>query len=297
MTGREEQVLAQLGLQATPGQSSRLVGAMPSDEELAAFLEGKLDTARRAQITGYLANDTACYQRWLRCIEANVALGDVGSTASRTEPVRAGFLERLKEILFGHRAVPAFAGSFAVIVLAVVILLETGQDYDMAVDRLYADFGPGLKLQWANTDDINRLKEFSSNRSFSLLPKTKSETRQVLESGYRSGAKSLGSDKFKQLNINIDHFAQLDKANVMKNRETQALYELGRSLALSTMQCKLTPGSAGLANTRKVMAGLMSELQGSGAEEITKLRIRFSGKSDTDAVCNMTRGALALLLD
>ena len=97
ITQEEESRIALLGLIAT---ESEKVGAYPSDETLATFLEGKLTGKARQAMLAHLNHCPSCYYHWL---EAASYLNELEPAAPRTRP--AGSLSRLWQ-----RLQPGFTG-------------------------------------------------------------------------------------------------------------------------------------------------------------------------------------------
>src|SRR5918992_3401559 len=77
-TQKEESKIALLGLLAT---ESEKVGACPSDELLAAFIEGKLTGKARQAMLAHLNHCPSCYYHWL---EAASYLSALEPAAPRT---------------------------------------------------------------------------------------------------------------------------------------------------------------------------------------------------------------------
>jgi hypothetical protein len=114
ITQEQERRIARLGLMAT---ESKKIGACPSDEMLATFLEGKLTGEVRQTMLAHLNHCPSCYYHWL---EAASYLNELEPAAPRTRT--AGWLsrlwQRLQPGLTGWRmAIPAAA------VAALVCLL------------------------------------------------------------------------------------------------------------------------------------------------------------------------------
>jgi hypothetical protein len=86
-TQEEESKIALLGLLATEGEK---VGACPSNETLATFLEGKLTGKARQAMLAHLNHCPSCYYHWL---EAASYLNELEPAAPRT--CTAGWLSHL----------------------------------------------------------------------------------------------------------------------------------------------------------------------------------------------------------
>ena len=267
------------------GRQGELIGSAPSDEELAAYLEGVIDASRRAQISAYLAHDNETYQRWLRCITAN---------AERMAPVietvqKVGFLSRLGSLFEVRNS--ALGGGLLAAAIAAVLLVQPiffGGGVNQQIDKLYGDYSPQIDQRWGQVSDFSLLKEYSSNRSFSLIPKTYSKEQRLMQSGFRQGAESLGVKKFTELNINLDAMA----TDAADNEEQELIYALGRVAALGYMGCKLGLPADDFSKLAATIELLLTEPVITKTDQLNALQSAyFSDKSRAKAVCHFSKAA------
>lgn len=62
-----------------------LKGNAPTDEELAALIDQRLQADRRTEILSHIANDPLIYKKWLRLVEASEIAADVGQHSGSTD--------------------------------------------------------------------------------------------------------------------------------------------------------------------------------------------------------------------
>jgi hypothetical protein len=130
-TQEEESKIALLGLMATEGEK---VGACPSDETLAIFLEGKLTGKARQAMLAHLNHCPSCYYHWL---EAASYLNELEPAAPRTRT--AGALSHLWQ-----RIQPWFTGwKMAIPATALAALVCLLVWWPVSPDRLNKQISAG----------------------------------------------------------------------------------------------------------------------------------------------------------
>ena len=73
---RDDLAIARLTLNISKSASTP-VGPVPDEAELAALVENKLETVRRAQVISHIANNNGLYERWLQLVDALVYVGEM----------------------------------------------------------------------------------------------------------------------------------------------------------------------------------------------------------------------------
>ena len=308
----EETALAQLALQLGQ-QPTSVVGSEPSDEELAALYENRLDTTRRAQIMGHIANNPFVYQRWILCVETLTFMEELEaqSTSALTRQESSiyktseqaklkGFLESLLGWISGHRA-GVFGGGFATaaIALLVVFLFPFQKDINVQqqLDDAHLSWGILLNDEWAAFPAEKKPKrKFASNRSF--FSKPKSEIQQAIETGFKTGVEKLGNDPYQGFGIDIDNLASVNASEVasLTTEQYQALIQTGQLNSITALQCTMNPSSSRITNLYPAAQSLITQLKTSADKEVQKLVSGIEKTADKNAVvCEFSDNVIRLM--
>jgi hypothetical protein len=308
----EETALAQLALQLGQ-QATSVVGSEPNDEELAALYENRLDTTRRAQIMGHIANNPAVYQRWIRCVETlsfmeEVEAQSTSAPISQESPAYKtqeqlkpkGFLDSFLEWISGHRA-GVFGGGFATAAIALLVVFLFPYQKEMNVqqqlDDAYLSWGILLNDEWAAFPTHKKPKrKFASSRSF--FDKPKSDIQQALETGFKTGVEKLGKESYQGFGIDIDNLASVNASQVatLTAEQYQALTQTGQLTSIIAIQCTMDPSSNRITNLYPVVQSLIKQVKIISDNQAQKLVSGVEAITDKNsAVCHFSDNAIVIM--
>ena len=279
MNDKENRASVALALDLTAGQNQMLIGNVPDDEELAAFYEGGLDPARRAQIVGFLANDEASYRKWLGLVEVGDTLGLKDQHVNAKEP-RASFIgsaiDAIKTFFNSKTYVSAVAFS-AVAVVALVFQLNKSE---LGVDHLYTDYG---------TDYIDNAFQLPA-RGFNLNNSPIENEAIVISQGVYNGLVSLDeATSVPGLHI---HSQSISKAKqTLSEQDVQVYLELGRWAAISYYQCAGNNAEFIVAS-QQVLVGInnkVSAINSDFATSVNALYAQLKIKNANTQVCDFAK--------
>jgi hypothetical protein len=313
---RRNAAMAQLALQIRQGDGNSMVGAQPTDEELAAFYENRLDSTRRAQVMSYIANSTAVYERWMRCVDAlgymeeQQATGTVGDTAAKPLPFAQqqstqqqksspGLLGRL----FGSPAgiVGGGLATAAIIVLAVLLVPTMHNEFDLrqGVDGVYQDWGGQVSREWESLPPSAKPKPKLDQRGgFFAQPKPKSDIQKVLEAGLRDGMTRVGKQPLEELGIDVGKLSTVISSDItsLTPEQYQTVFETGRLAAVLAPQCYMDPDSPRLSKLDKVLKNIIARLTPLQTDDVDALLQGVKGNTDnTVALCSLTDNVVSLV--
>jgi hypothetical protein len=307
----EETALAQLALQLGQ-QPTSVVGDEPSDEELAALYENRMDPTRRAQIMGYIANNPTVYQRWIQCVETLAFMEEVdvqatsAQTSQKTSKYRTsdqtkspGLLDRLLDWISGHKA-GVFGGGFATAVIALLVVLLFPYQKDINVqqqlDDAHLSWGILLNDEWAAFPAEKKPKrKFASSRSFFVKPK--SEIQQAIETGFKTGVEKLGKESYQGFGIDIDNLASVDPSQVasLTAEQYQALIQTGQLTSITAIQCTMDSSSIRITNLYPALLSLIKQIKTISDSQVQKL-VEVGRTTDKNAaVCQFSDNAIDLM--
>lgn len=291
--------LANLALAIDPPRVDAVVGAPPSHEELALFLEQKLDATRRAQIMGFLANDETVYSQWMELVDAmaatqSLAQSNVADIKKDEAAAAESLVDKLKSF-FGFGPMGLLGGGLAtaaVAVLAVLIVPKQFEQSPMGIDDIYAQWGAPVATQWKRSPKSDKTAPFSVTRSF--FSAFKSDEVKVIQAGFYDGAKKLGGQTaYKAFGIEL---ASLNQQADVNTPENKALFEIGQLSALSSLQCQLNPMDEKLEILQNKLQENVKQLQSIQTKDIDKLTTVVARDTDKkQAACIITEVALDLI--
>lgn len=306
---RREAAMAQLALQLRQGSDSRIAGAEPSDEELAALYENRLDNTRRAQILSYIAHSPAVYQRWIRCVEALAFMEEIATTKSventfaktatpgalpQSEPA-SGFFAKL----FGNPTA-VFGGGLAtafIIVLGVYLTTVMESEFDLkgGIDGIYQGWGGGLGSEWAALPESARPTPRLAERGF--FSKPKSDLQKVLETGFQTGMAIIGKQPLIELGIDVDNLTAVNQTDIRSLTEEQfdAVMETGRLVAATAVLCHINARSERLAEALPPVDYLIKQFAALPASDKERLLNDITPESGVATVCQLSANVLGLL--
>ncbi|MDI3324301.1 hypothetical protein QKW35_07915 [Pontibacterium granulatum] len=125
---RQQEWLARIALEFS--QVDTPVGERPDLEDLAAMLDNRLDSSRRAQVISHLACDSALYARWQQLLNHHPVWS--GESAGVGTPV--SLLQQLRE-RFNVWLLPVSGSALASLALVAFILWPRPS----AIDQLYSN--------------------------------------------------------------------------------------------------------------------------------------------------------------
>jgi hypothetical protein len=261
-----QKTIAQIALQFSASQSEQIIGAEPTDEELAALYENKLDSTRRAQIMSHIANSPALHTRWIRYVETlsylNVPVKELPKTQINNKNRFSTFIDNL----FNKKSV--FAGGFATaaILVIVVSILPQQNDIDvqLSLNGAYDQWGGSLEQEWNQLPTGQKpTPNYASDRSFFSEPKEKSELQQVLETGFKISMNKIGKKPFKDYGIDssiLSTVSSADVSNSMTASHYEALKHTGQIAGLAAVQCKLDVKSPRVDELKTALEALQKQL-------------------------------------
>lgn len=312
---RRNAAAAHLALRIRQGDRNAMVGAEPTDEDLAAFYENRLDSTRRAQVLSYIANSAAVYERWMRCVDAMGYLEDqqlteaAGETAPKSSlatqrqppPQKSspGWLGRL----FGSPAgiVGGGLATAAIIVLAIMLVPTMHNEFDLkqGVDGVYQDWGSDVSREWAALPPSAKPKPKLDQRGgFFAQPKPKSDVQKVLETGLKSGASRVGKKTLADLHVKVDELSSVSQGDVaaLTERQYEALYQTGRLVAVTAPQCYMDNTNKRLTELAPVVDAITAQLATLATDDSRALLKGVKQASSTPAeICTLSKNVLALL--
>lgn len=284
---RQQKASALLALGLLRDRKSNSVSDVaPSDEELAALLEGSLDTTRRAQIMESLAADPAAFSRWMALVEAADTLG---IEAFAQQPVsmsqRAGVVVKLADFAKNQFRMLATAGTGLAAAASVFLIFSGEPGYRGGVDELYQGYGAG----WSQMP-AEQIRTRSTGGAFkrALQP-----DELALRQGVVAGAARLGPE-FVLQGVAADITVSAASGEQLSADEQQLLQSLGEVAVLSHFKCTLDGESEFFAGTVKVLESMQPALEVSSsdlAHDVLAL-IERSGDEQT-RVCRLSREMLA----
>lgn len=203
----------------------------PTDEELAALVEGTLDTTRKAQLMNVIANDAESYARWVAAVEMadTLQLGAFAPQAATDAGTgKVSLLARLAAFVKNPLQLAPVGGGLAATAL-VIFLVGTPTDYQGEVDGLYKDYGqqwqgfPGASVQ---TRSLTKPK-----------PPVLNAQDQVLKLGIQQGLQRLGDD-FSLHNLSPEPDADISDSRAgLEKAQFNALQAAGQAAVLSYFKC------------------------------------------------------------
>lgn len=275
------------------------VGPAPSDEELAAMSESALDETRRAQVLSHIASNAEVYHRWVRISETVAALRN--PTAARQLDVSAGksgLLKATLAVLFGKPLrVGVLGGGLATAVVAVlaVLLLPTVEPLS-PVDQQYHEWSTYIDQQWPSLQVQPKYqKQSASSRAFIF----KTVSQQVVDHGFHQGAQAIGLGRFESLGFQFEPtIAEVPQPGSVLNAEHyNALIDLGRLTALTTLQCELRLEAKDFSKAYDSYRSLSKTLRTSPDQKLANMVDSFPVPGDTrQVVCAFTAQLAQMIL-
>lgn len=296
--------VAQLGLQLSRGDP-RLSGEEPSDEELSAFLDGRLGQARRLQIMAYIAHRDDVYTRWLRCIEANriarapsVEIAAKETTVAKGSPTIRTLLGWMKSLSPGSNhgwAGAAWVTAVAAVFVVALLPSVVADDYGGQIDEIYEQYGVEIAQVWPRVGHVRHPATIAQQRSF--FSPAKDAARLTLAAGFKNGARALGAEKYRAIGIDIDRLDD-QRATTLAGSDARYkdLYELGRITAFATLQCQIGPSGVALDRSGNVMRGLLRPLLAMPHDDIVRLvDISRTALGDAPSACQMAHTVVEMI--
>lgn len=302
---RNDQAIACLSLNIGKVKSSP-AGNDPSDADLSALIEGRLDDVRRAQVISHIANNKTIYSRWLRLIEDMAYLGEITpdviaeEIATSAGTAKSTTLSEKLRNFFTPKTVGIFGGGFAAatIALLVILALPLNQviNISQGIDDAYIDWGSALSAEWANTPESQKPKpitkpKYSSSRKFTFKPVIKSDIRKIIETGFRDGSTKIKDYPFDSYRVDPASLSNItpDQVAGISADDYSLFYNTGRLAAIASMQCVIAPTSQRLEDLYKVASVLVNGLKNTQAAEINPIVENFDTTRDqSSAVCQLS---------
>ena len=128
----EEQALALIALAA--GRTNKKQGQVPSDEELAAFIDNSLSETDKTRVKSHIANNPVTYQRWIQAIDSNLAFCH---SANYEETPSTGIFSQLTASIrkiFSLQGAKPLLGSSALAALLIIAIIPKNSQIDMFYD-------------------------------------------------------------------------------------------------------------------------------------------------------------------
>ncbi len=291
--------IAHLVLQFIPRTKTNTVGLAPSDEELTALYENRLDTTRRAQVLAYIANDQEIHERWIRCVETLAYIDELETTQTNTVKNKKNFFRSALEYL---TAKPVLSGGFstaAIIVLVMAILPQQQEiNIQLSLNEAYSSWGGSLPTEWdALASDQKPTPTYSSKRSFFDEPKVKSSIQRVLETGFKISLSTIGAAPFKSYGINATNLTPLaytDVNTIMSTLEYNALLQTGQLAGLAALQCKINSNSPRLNSLSKNLQQLQQQFNALQSVETKALSLTMKSNNNA-ALCATAQYIVSLI--
>ncbi len=300
---KEALTLAQLALQFTPDDSDKIVGPIPTDEELSSLYENRLDSTRRAQILSHIANNASIHDRWIRCVETLSYVDELENKSTinseslkNTKSGLIGFFTNLlnTKILLGGGLSTA-----AILVIVISIIpLQKDMNIQLSLNTAYDSWGNSLENEWASLPMSQKPKpQYSSDRSYFSKPKVKSSIQQVLETGFRISINQIGESPFKDYGIETNNLSSITKSDVAVSLTTdqyESVLQIGQIAALASLQCKLDAQSARLKQLNQSLVILQHKLTELKMDDAIKLYSVMNTKNN-NAVCTTAQYVIGLI--
>lgn len=204
----------------------------PSDEELAAMVEGTLDTTRKAQLMNVIANDAESYARWVAAVEMaeTLQIGQFAADSAMAQQSagKGSVLQRLVAFIQNPFKLAPVGGGLAAAAL-VIFLVGTPTDYQGQVDGLYNDYGQ----QWQGIPGTSVQTRSLTKPQAPVL----TAQDEVLKLGIQQGLQRLGRG-FSLHSLSPQPSSEVMETHAGLDKEQfNALQAAGQLAALSYFKC------------------------------------------------------------
>ena len=277
-----DKAAALLALGLSQSKADNATFAAPSDEELAAMLEGKLDTTRRAQIMDSMANDSETFARWMALVETADTLG-LESFAQAEAVTTPGFFASIAESLRNQFKTLAASGTGLAAAASVFLIFSGDSGLDSDIEDLYSSHGS----RWSQMP----VEQISTRSASGLLKKTLSAEDKALKQGVLKGIESLGPE-FSLQGANKSTTAT-DAEIDLSDKGYALLHSTGEIAALVHFKCALGAEPEFYSQTLGLLEALQPELsanEGATHQALDKV-ISRSGDDET-RVCRFGKTVL-----
>jgi len=265
----QNRALVTLALGVTKKHSSPAVSI--SDDDLISFFQGQLDDQIRSQVMNAIANDDSTYQRWINLVQTN-ELADkltleaneeglnsagertahgTGIEVERTVKSKTGnILSKLRSWLRevgGWRHTYSIGGA-AILTTLLVVFLAPKMVQNPTLDELYNQYA---------MSGADMLPEKSFGLSVGEESKPYSVTETELAKGIASGFEELAANNLPlQWKTDPSRYSDTEESS---ERGMESPYMLGKLVALSLIQCRLTGNSSYFVSAAPLMRKLVNQ--------------------------------------
>lgn len=260
--------------------------ASPTDEELTAMLENRLDTTRAAQIRHSIAHDPAVFSRWMAVVEMaeTLHLAGFAKAPGKAASDTPSLISRIKALFSNPLQGLAAGGGLAAAALAVVVVINMPTQYDSGVDQLYDSYGQ----QWQSLPS----QVLPTRSNLTRAQKVElSAADKALKSGIKKGLDRLG-DAFVLQQVNdFTDIQDLDSVrSALDTEQYQLLEAVGQAATLSFFKCSLGSNSDYYDATLAYLESTVSKLAtySDSTSELLKETLQRSGDSET-RVCRFSK--------
>ena len=210
------------------------VGGLVTDEELAAFIDKRLDQNERMAVLSKIANNPEIYRRLLNVYE----LKDLVETKTRVQFPSIGMIKRTLRSLMPAPKVWLSGGVFAVALVMALILKPLYFSYPGSVDELYAKYADSLSFgQNPGSKFPFRGEMFHSGKTTRV---------KVFEKGMVEGLELLGGRyQFEGLPV-YKLYSKNDVIPAADMHGFNALYDIGKLTTLTYFYCQSESPGAGV---------------------------------------------------
>ncbi len=218
---KAEREMALLALAAT---DNRQPSACPSDEDLAAFIDNRLNRTRREEMMAHLDGCSTCYQNWLNVASVLTEKTDVKSVAKKRS--QGGVWRRIADWFRGWRiAVPVVAlAGLLVLVTAPLTRMNLGHQ----ITEEYATISVHVTDQLARMAKVLPMPWEST--AFGFAESSVSDSKKALNAGLWAGRTALIATSGRTLEL-PEYLLPPERAGtVWQDTQWADYYALGRWL-------------------------------------------------------------------
>lgn len=292
--------LVTLALGVTKKHSPSAVSV--SDDDLISFFQGQLDDQVRSQVMNAIANDDSTYQRWIDLVQTNAladkltleaneeginspaqrAGHDAGIEVVRTVKSQKGNILSLSKLRSWLREVVGWRhtysiGGATILTTVLVVFLVPRMVQNPTLDELYDQYAmSGAAL----------LPEKSFGLSVGEESNTYSVTETELAKGIASGFEELGANNLPlEWKTDPTRYSDTEKSS---DPGMESPYVLGKLVALSLIQCRLTGNSKYFVSAAPLMRKLVNQQE-------TFAHLIVDSGSVRDDVCKTANAIIKLV--
>jgi len=281
----ENHAIAQLGLQLVKDDNEQETPP-PSDEELAALCDNRLESCRRHQILDLIANDNKVYSRWMELIES-LAVTNIDKK-DRSNSGLYGLKEWWRGILNLSPILGSGLATAAVVVVAFLLIPSQKQiDVSDELNGFYKEFGNKILLS-SQKYEIST-NEFLPERSFSFSTE-QAEYVRIIQTGFLVGAENIAKEEYTKWGYLPAKFKIVKSSDLAKHsrEDFELLVEFGRLAALIAIPCSTSDYSLLINKVYPTVNLLIEKLELINNNTLSAMAHKFhSTNGNVKAVCGL----------